>query len=195
MEFPKALLIRFFTETMGLKYLKEEGDFLWFEEGLNKVVVAAYFRDIYEEAELYKQVGALLAQDAAKTYLAALPEALAFVDVRFFKNHGVGLVVVDPSRGVEGVEIKIYAKPRQASSSQVDVSKIAESLKAALSARIDEELKRLEKSLFEKVKAYVDQRLEELRRRQEVKPPEPQQARPAGPIVDNEWVRILRSKT
>ena len=195
MEFPKALLIRFFTETMGLKYLKEEGDFLWFEEGLNKVVVAAYFRDIYEEAELYKQVGALLAQDAAKTYLAALPEALAFVDVRFFKNHGVGLGVVDPSRGAEGVEIKIYAKPRQASASQVDVSKIAESLKAALSARIDEELKRLEKSLFEKVKAYVDQRLEELRRRQEVKPPEPQQARPAGPIVDNEWVRILRSKT
>jgi hypothetical protein len=197
-DFAKLLVVRFFSETLGMKYVGDSGDVMWFEEGLNRVAVVAYFAEVYEEAELYKRVGELLATQAAKMYLAVLPEAAPFIDPKYFKAHGVGLVVVDPSRGPDGVEIKIYAKPRPAPSLN---TRDIEPVKAALVEYLETQLKKIEASLYEKLRRYVDEKIEEIRRqlsavpKQEAvaKPPEPPPAPPSS-IADNEWVKILRSR-
>lgn len=191
MEYVKLLAIRYFTETLGMRYINTDGNVAWLEEGLNKVALGFYFTEVYEGAELYKQVGALLSLNAAKIYLAVLPEAWPFIDSRFFKSHGVGLVVVDPSRGVEGVEVKIYAKPRQISLPQIDV----ESLKATLLEYINTEMKKVETSLFEKLRRYIDQRLEERKVEKTEQPPKKVEERGQSQLLENEWVRILRSKS
>mgnify|MGYP001770628909 FL=1 len=192
MEFPKLLVIRYFSETLGMKFVGEDGDVLWFEDGLNKVAVDVYLSEVYEEAELYKRVAALAGLNAAKAYLAVLPDALAFVDPRFFKNQGIGLVLVDPARGVE---IKIYAKARQAQAPVVDASKVAEAVKAAVLESLKAEIKGLEAALLEKLKKYVDQRLEEFRRQAASQEPSQPERQAEAPALDNEWVRILRSRS
>lgn len=198
MDFAKLLLARFFSETLGMRYVGDSGGVMWFEEGLNRVAVVAYFAEVYEEAELYKRVGELLATTAAKMYLAVLPEAAPFVDPKYFKAHGVGLVVVDPSKGPDGVEIKIYAKPRPAPSlSTRDI----EPIKATLVEYLETQLKKMEASLYEKLRRYIDEKIEEVRRqlsampKQEaaIKSPEPPPTTPSS-VVDNEWVKILRSR-
>jgi hypothetical protein len=162
------------------------------------VAVVAYFAEVYEEAELYKRVGELLATQAAKMYLAVLPEAAPFIDPKYFKAHGVGLVVVDPSKGPDGVEIKIYAKPRPAPSlSTRDI----EPMKATLVEYLETQLKKMEALLYEKLRRYIDEKIEEVRRqlsampKQEaaIKSPEPPPTTPSS-VVDNEWVKILRSR-
>jgi len=197
-DFAKLLVARFFSETLGMRYVGDSGSVMWFEEGLNRVAVAAYFAEVYEEAELYKRVGELLATQAAKMYLAVLPEAAPFIDPKYFKAHGVGLVVVDPSKGPDGVEIKIYAKPRPAPSlSTRDI----EPMKATLVEYLETQLKKMEALLYEKLRRYIDEKIEEVRRqlsampKQEaaIKSPEPPPTTPSS-VVDNEWVKILRSR-
>ena len=198
MDFAKLLVARFFSETLGMRYVGDSGSVMWFEEGLNRVAVVAYFAEVYEEAELYKRVGELLATQAAKMYLAVLPEAAPFIDPKYFKAHGVGLVVVDPSKGPDGVEIKIYAKPRPAPSlSTRDI----EPMKATLVEYLETQLKKMEALLYEKLRRYIDEKIEEVRRqlsampKQEaaIKSPEPPPTTPSS-VVDNEWVKILRSR-
>ena len=198
MDFAKLLVARFFSETLGMRYVGDSGGVMWFEEGLNRVAVVAYFAEVYEEAELYKRVGELLATQAAKMYLAVLPEAAPFIDPKYFKAHGVGLVVVDPSKGPDGVEIKIYAKPRPAPSlSTRDI----EPMKATLVEYLETQLKKMEALLYEKLRRYIDEKIEEVRRqlsampKQEaaIKSPEPPPTTPSS-VVDNEWVKILRSR-
>jgi hypothetical protein len=197
-DFAKLLVARFFSETLGMRYVGDSGSVMWFEEGLNRVAVVAYFAEVYEEAELYKRVGELLATQAAKMYLAVLPEAAPFIDPKYFKAHGVGLVVVDPSKGPDGVEIKIYAKPRPAPSlSTRDI----EPIKATLVEYLETQLKKMEALLYEKLRRYIDEKIEEVRRqlsampKQEaaIKSPEPPPTTPSS-VVDNEWVKILRSR-
>ncbi|MFN3804342.1 MAG: hypothetical protein ACK4SY_04745 [Pyrobaculum sp.] len=196
MEYVKLLAIRYFAETLGMRYINTDGNVAWFEEGLNKVALGFYLTEIYEGAELYKQVGALLSLNAVKIYLAVLPEAWPFVDSKYFKSHGVGLMVVDPSRGVEGVEVKIYAKPRQISFPQFDINKIVDSLKATLLEYINTEIKKLETSLYEKLRKYVDQKLEERRVEKREQPPKrAEEPAERSKLLENEWVRILRSKS
>ena len=198
MDFAKLLVARFFSETLGMRYVGDSGSVMWFEEGLNRVAVVAYFAEVYEEAELYKRVGELLATQAAKMYLAVLPEAAPFIDPKYFKAHGVGLVVVDPSKGPDGVEIKIYAKPRPAPSlSTRDI----EPMKVTLVEYLETQLKKMEALLYEKLRRYIDEKIEEVRRqlsampKQEaaIKSPEPPPTTPSS-VVDNEWVKILRSR-
>lgn len=200
MDFVKLLLVRYFSETLGMKYVGESGSIVWFEEGLNRVAVLPYFAEVYEEAEVYKRVGELMGVAAAKVYLAVLPEAAPFVDPRYFKNQGVGLVVVDPARGLDGVEIKIFAKPRPTPTA--DSGRLAESLRASLAEYLDAQLKKLEASLYEKLRRYVDEKIEEIRRQLPAsakpetapKPPEAPPPAPPSSVADNEWVRILRSR-
>lgn len=175
-----------------MKYIGESGWILLFEEGLNKVAVGVYFSEIYEEAEIYKRVGELLTKEVSKIYLAILPEATLFIDPRYFKNQGVGVVVVDPSRGLEGVEIKIFAKPRLTATTVADTNKF-EILKSTMLEYINSQLKKLEETLYEKLKRYIDQRIEEVRRQTGGQPPRETQVTP-GSVVENEWVRILRSR-
>ena len=200
MDFVKLLLVRYFSETLGMKYVGESGSIVWFEEGLNRVAVLPYFAEVYEEAEVYKRVGELMGVAVAKVYLAVLPEAAPFVDPRYFKNQGVGLVVVDPARGLDGVEIKIFAKPRPTPTA--DSGRLAESLRASLAEYLDAQLKKLEASLYEKLRRYVDEKIEEIRRQLPAsakpetapKPPEAPPPAPPSSVADNEWVRILRSR-
>lgn len=200
MDFVKLLLVRYFSETLGMRYVGESGNVVWFEEGLNRVAVLPYFAEVYEEAEVYKRVGELMGVAAAKVYLAVLPEAAPFVDPRYFKNQGVGLVVVDPARGLDGVEIKIFARPRPTPTA--DSGRLAESLRASLAEYLDAQLKRLEASLYEKLRRYVDEKIEEIRRQLPAsakpetapKPPETPPPAPPSSVADNEWVRILRSR-
>ncbi|MGB9705617.1 MAG: hypothetical protein ACPL3C_09220 [Pyrobaculum sp.] len=196
MEFPKVLVIRHFTEVLGMRYTGEQGEVLWFEDGLNKVAVGLYLSELYEEGELYKRVAALAGLEASKVYLAVLPEGAVFVDPRFFKSQGVGLVVMDSSRGVDGVEVKIYAKARQLQAASVDAGRLAEAVKASVAEYLREQLKALEASITEKVKRYVDQRLEEFRRAAPSAQEPPRAVQEAGgpAVLDNEWVRILRSR-
>jgi len=199
-DFVKLLLVRYFSETLGMKYVGESGSIVWFEEGLNRVAVLPYFAEVYEEAEVYKRVGELMGVAAAKVYLAVLPEAAPFVDPRYFKNQGVGLVVVDPARGLDDVEIKIFAKPRPTPTA--DSGRLAESLRASLAEYLDAQLKKLEASLYEKLRRYVDEKIEEIRRQLPAsakpetapKPPEAPPPAPPSSVADNEWVRILRSR-
>lgn len=193
MEFPKALVIRHFSEVLGMRYVGESNDVLWFEDGLNKVAVYIYFSELYEEAELYKHLTAVVNLNAAKIYLAVLPEAMAFIDSKFFKSQGIGLVVVDPTRGVEGVDVKIYAKARQHYAPVPNSEKLIEAVKTAVLEQLNAQIKTLESSIFEKLKRYIDQRLEEYKVAPPSKPPAPPP--PGGsPVVENEWVRILRSR-
>jgi hypothetical protein len=179
-----------------MRYIGEQGEVLWFEDGLNKVAVGLYFSELYEEGELYKRVAALAGLEASKIYLAVLPEGAMFVDPRFFKSQGVGLVVVDPSKGLEGVEVKIYAKARQFQAASIDVGRLAEAVKASVVEYLREQLKALEASIIEKVRRYVDQKLEEFRRATSPVQEPPKAVHEAGgpPVLDNEWVRILRSR-
>ncbi|WP_281011706.1 hypothetical protein [Pyrobaculum neutrophilum] len=192
-DLPKLLLVKFFSETLGMRYAGESGWVLLFDEGLNRVAVGVYLAEVYEEAEMYKRVGELLGLGASKIFLAVLPEAMPFVDPRYFKSQGLGLVVVDPSKGPEGVEIKIFAKPRP--TPQADLGR-ADAVRTALMEYVNSQLKKLEETLYEKLKRYVDQRLEEIKRREttpESPRAEPQPAAPSS-VAENEWVRILRSR-
>jgi len=196
-DFVKLLLIKYFSETLGMKYVGEDNNIVWFEEGFNKVAVGLFFAEVYEETELYKRVGELIGVAASKVYLAVLPEATPFIDSRYFKTQGVGLVVVDPSKGLDGVEIKIFAKPRPAPS--VDVGELTESLKALLMEHLEVQLKKIESSLHERLRRYVDEKIEELRRQlstsKEAGKPAETPHTSVGSVADNEWVRILRSRS
>ncbi|MGC8994820.1 MAG: hypothetical protein ACP5J0_05395 [Pyrobaculum sp.] len=196
MEFPKVLVIRHFTEVLGMRYAGEQDEVLWFEDGMNKVAVGLYLSELYEEGELYKRVAVLAGLEASKVYLAILPEGAVYVDPRFFKSQGVGLVVVDPSRGVDGVEVKIYAKARRFQAASIDAGKLAEAVKASVAEYLREQLKALEASIMEKVRKYIDQRLEEFRRAAPSVQEPPRAVQEAGgpAVLDNEWVRILRSR-
>jgi hypothetical protein len=195
-EFPKVLVIRHFAEVLGMRYIGEQDDVLWFEDGMNKVAVGLYLSELYEEGELYKRVAVLAGLEASKVYLAILPEGAVYVDPRFFKSQGVGLVVVDPSRGVDGVEVKIYAKARRFQAASIDAGKLAEAVKASVAEYLREQLKALEASIMEKVRKYIDQRLEEFRRAASPVQEPPRAVQEAGgpAVLDNEWVRILRSR-
>jgi hypothetical protein len=82
------------------------------------------------------------------------------------------------------------------------LGRFAESLKASLAEHLDVQLKKLEASLYEKLRRYVDEKIEEMRRqllasaRPEAAPKPPEAPPPAPPssVADNEWVRILRSR-
>ncbi len=210
MDFVQLLTVRYFTEVLGMRYLKTEGNAAWFEEGLNKVVVGFYFSEIYEEGELYKAVGVLLSQNAAKTYLVVFPEALPHVDSRYFKTSGVGLVVVDPTKVDKAevdkaVEVKIYAKPRYTTelnlgtleSVKSDIAKYIETEMKKLHEQISLELKKIENTLYEKLRVYIDQKIErsKLEARGGGESGREDGDRQRGGILDNEWVRILRSKS
>lgn len=190
---PRLLLLKFLAEAMGMRLIEERPGLLLLQEGLNRVAVRALFAEIYEEAELYKAAGEALATVAEKAYLAVLPPATPYLDSRYLKSQGLGLIVVDPSKGPEGVEVRLHARPRPLGGPPSD-PKALESLRAALWESLRGELKRLEEALYERIKLYIDRRLEELRRQavQETHRQEP--PRPSGGLLDNEWVRVLRER-
>lgn len=196
MDFIKLVVARYFTEVLGMKYLEEKDDVLWFEEGLNKVAVGVYVSDFYEEGELYKRINVLMGLGAVKTFLAVLPDALPYVDARHFKSIGLGLVVVELDKGVEGVYVKIFPRARQIQSvaAVADHERLVETLKAQLTAYVESQLRRIENALYERLKNYIDQRLAEFKPQPQ---PEPKATPPGGQqpqLAANEWVRILRSK-
>lgn len=192
---PRLLLLRFLAEAMGMRLVEERPGLLLLQEGFNRVAVRMLFSDVYEEAELYKAAGEALAAAAEKAYLAVLPPATPFLDSRYLKGQGLGLIVVDPSRGPEGVEVRLHARPRQSGTPSAD-PKALEGLRSSLWEALQGELRRLEASLYERLKAYVDRRLEELKRQaaQEVREPPRREPAAGGSLADNEWVRVLRER-
>lgn len=210
MDFVKLLVTRYFTDVLGMKYVEERENALLFIEGFNKVAVGVYAADFYEESELYKKVGALAGLDAVKIYLAVLPSALPYIDAKYFKNVGVGLVVVDVDKGVDGVDVKIFPKPRQTSTATIDTEKVLEVLRTQLLNYIESQIKRIENSLYEKLKNYIDQKIAEVKKLLtefnqtgvEIKRLQPEssqtgasQTSQPNTLLSNDWVRILRSKS
>lgn len=198
MELARYLLIRYLSEVLGFKLESERDDYLVLYDGGNRVVVKVHFVDLYEEADIYKRINELLQQDFDKAFIAVLRDALPLVDPKHLKALGVGLISVDPSKGLEGVEIKVQAKARPRQIQQSDLSRILSAVNAAVAEAISRESKRIEEDLFKKLKAYVDKALEELRHEfsaarsmPQQKPPE-QQTSPS--IAENEWVKLLRRR-
>lgn len=197
MEIARYLLIRYLSEVLGFRLDSEKDDYLVLYDGGNKVVVKIYFTDLYEEVEIYKRINELLQQDYDKAFIAVMRDALPLVDPKHMRSLGVGLISVDPSRGLDGVEVKIQAKARPKQIAQLDLSKILSAVNAAVAEAMSREGKRIEEEVFNKVKIYVDKALEDLRRELAAgRPPQqaqPQQQTPAS-ITDNEWVKLLRRR-
>ncbi len=195
MELARYLLIRYLTEVLGFKLESERGDDLALLDGANKVSVKAYFADIYEEAEIYKKINELLQQDCDKAYIALAKDALPLVDPKHLKALGVGLISVDPSRGLEGVELRMPARARPRPAQQVDLSKILGAVNAAVAEAVSRESKRIEEEVFKKLKSYVDKALEDVRRELAAGKAE-QRTEQQGPpsIAENEWVKLIRRR-
>jgi len=194
-ELARYLLIRYLTEVLGFKLESERGDDLVLLDGANKVSVKAYFADIYEEAEIYKKINELLQQDCDKAYIALAKDALPLVDPKHLKALGVGLISVDPSRGLEGVELRMPARARPRPAQQVDLSKILGAVNAAVAEAVSRESKRIEEEVFKKLKSYVDKALEDVRRELAAGKAE-QRTEQRGPpsIAENEWVKLIRRR-
>jgi hypothetical protein len=194
-ELARYLLIRYLTEVLGFKLESERGDDLALLDGANKVSVKAYFADIYEEAEIYKKINELLQQDCDKAYIALAKDALPLVDPKHLKALGVGLISVDPSRGLEGVELRMPARARPRPAQQVDLSKILGAVNAAVAEAVSRESKRIEEEVFKKLKSYVDKALEDVRRELAAGKAE-QRTEQQGPpsIAENEWVKLIRRR-
>ncbi|KUO84372.1 MAG: hypothetical protein RXO32_03705 [Thermoproteus sp.] len=195
MELARYLLIRYLTEVLGFKLESERGDDLALLDGANRVSVKAYFADIYEEAEIYKKINELLQQDCDKAYIALAKDALPLVDPKHLKALGVGLISVDPSRGLEGVELRMPARARPRPAQQVDLSKILGAVNAAVAEAVSRESKRIEEEVFKKLKSYVDKALEDVRRELAAGKAE-QRTEQQGPpsIAENEWVKLIRRR-
>ncbi|MFP3168862.1 MAG: hypothetical protein RXQ56_08465 [Thermoproteus sp.] len=195
MELARYLLIRYLTEVLGFKLESERGDDLALLDGANRVSVKAYFADIYEEAEIYKKINELLQQDCDKAYIALAKDALPLVDPKHLKALGVGLISVDPSRGLEGVELRMPARARPRPAQQVDLSKILGAVNAAVAEAVSRESKRIEEEVFKKLKSYVDKALEDVRRELAAGKAE-QRTEQRGPpsIAENEWVKLIRRR-
>lgn len=195
MELARYLLIRYLTEVLGFKLESERGDDLALLDGANRVSVKAYFADIYEEAEIYKKINELLQQDCDKAYIALVKDALPLVDPKHLKALGVGLISVDPSRGLEGVELRMPARARPRPAQQVDLSKILGAVNAAVAEAVSRESKRIEEEVFKKLKSYVDKALEDVRRELAAGKAE-QRTEQRGPpsIAENEWVKLIRRR-
>ncbi len=195
MELARYLLIRYLTEVLGFKLESERGDDLALLDGANRVSVKAYFADIYEEAEIYKKINELLQQDCDKAYIALAKDALPLVDPKHLKALGVGLISVDPSRGLEGVELRMPARARPRPAQQVDLSKILGAVNAAVAEAVSRESKRIEEEVFKKLKSYVDKALEDVRRELAAGKAE-QHTEQRGPpsIAENEWVKLIRRR-
>ncbi|KUO87693.1 MAG: hypothetical protein AT715_06170 [Thermoproteus sp. JCHS_4] len=195
MELARYLLIRYLTEVLGFKLESERGDDLSLLDGANRVSVKAYFADIYEEAEIYKKINELLQQDCDKAYIALAKDALPLVDPKHLKALGVGLISVDPSRGLEGVELRMPARARPRPAQQVDLSKILGAVNAAVAEAVSRESKRIEEEVFKKLKSYVDKALEDVRRELAAGKAE-QRTEQRGPpsIAENEWVKLIRRR-
>jgi hypothetical protein len=194
-ELARYLLIRYLTEVLGFKLESERGDDLALLDGANRVSVKAYFADIYEEAEIYKKINELLQQDCDKAYIALAKDALPLVDPKHLKALGVGLISVDPSRGLEGVELRMPARARPRPAQQVDLSKILGAVNAAVAEAVSRESKRIEEEVFKKLKSYVDKALEDVRRGLIAGKAE-QRTEQQGPpsIAENEWVKLIRRR-
>jgi hypothetical protein len=194
-ELARYLLIRYLTEVLGFKLESERGDDLALLDGANRVSVKAYFADIYEEAEIYKKINELLQQDCDKAYIALVKDALPLVDPKHLKALGVGLISVDPSRGLEGVELRMPARARPRPAQQVDLSKILGAVNAAVAEAVSRESKRIEEEVFKKLKSYVDKALEDVRRELAAGKAE-QRTEQRGPpsIAENEWVKLIRRR-
>jgi hypothetical protein len=194
-ELARYLLIRYLTEVLGFKLESERGDDLALLDGANRVSVKAYFADIYEEAEIYKKINELLQQDCDKAYIALAKDALPLVDPKHLKALGVGLISVDPSRGLEGVELRMPARARPRPAQQVDLSKILGAVNAAVAEAVSRESKRIEEEVFKKLKSYVDKALEDVRRELAAGKAE-QRTEQQGPpsIAENEWVKLIRRR-
>jgi hypothetical protein len=194
-ELARYLLIRYLTEVLGFKLESERGDDLSLLDGANRVSVKAYFADIYEEAEIYKKINELLQQDCDKAYIALAKDALPLVDPKHLKALGVGLISVDPSRGLEGVELRMPARARPRPAQQVDLSKILGAVNAAVAEAVSRESKRIEEEVFKKLKSYVDKALEDVRRELAAGKAE-QRTEQRGPpsIAENEWVKLIRRR-
>ncbi|MCI4464437.1 MAG: hypothetical protein JHC22_01400 [Thermoproteus sp.] len=195
MELARYLLIRYLTEVLGFRLESERGDDLALLDGANRVSVKAYFADIYEEAEIYKKINELLQQDCDKAYIALAKDALPLVDPKHLKSLGVGLISVDPSRGLEGVELRMPARARPRPAQQVDLSKILGAVNAAVAEAVSRESKRIEEEVFKKLKSYVDKALEDVRRELAAGKAE-QRTEQQGPpsIAENEWVKLIRKR-
>jgi hypothetical protein len=194
-ELARYLLIRYLTEVLGFRLESERGDDLALLDGANRVSVKAYFADIYEEAEIYKKINELLQQDCDKAYIALAKDALPLVDPKHLKSLGVGLISVDPSRGLEGVELRMPARARPRPAQQVDLSKILGAVNAAVAEAVSRESKRIEEEVFKKLKSYVDKALEDVRRELAAGKAE-QRTEQQGPpsIAENEWVKLIRKR-
>lgn len=199
MELARYLLIRYLSEVLGFKLESEKDDYLVFYDGGNKVFVKMHFADLYEETEIYKRINELLQQDFDKAFIAVLKDALPLVDPKHLRALGVGLISVDPPKGLEGVEIKIQAKARPRQAQQLDLARILNAVNAAVAEAVGREGKRIEDELFKKLKAYVDKALEELRRELYAARPAPSPSRPEqqtpSSIAENEWVKLLRRRS
>jgi hypothetical protein len=202
-ELARYLLIRYLTEVLGFRLESEKDDYLVFLDAANRVLVKAYFTDIYEEAEIYKKINELLQQDCDKAYIAVAKDALPLIDPKHLKTLGVGLISVDPSKGLEGVEVRMPARARPRPAQQIDIARILSAVNAAVAEAVGRESRRIEEEVFRKVKSYVDKALEDVRRElaalsdRQVPPARPaQRAEAQSPpsITDNEWVKLLRRR-
>lgn len=194
MELARYLLLRFLTEVWGFRLDSESGDLISLYDGNNRVLVKTFFTDIYDEVEIYKKINELTQQDYDKAFIAVLASALFLIDPKHLRSLGIGLISVDPSKGLEGVEVKLPARPRARPIQQrLDTAEVLDMINKVLKDTIDRELKRVEAELYNRIKEYIDRRLESLK--QPATPPQ-QPEKPTGqqPILDNEWVKILRKR-
>lgn len=201
MEIARYLLIRFLTEVWGFRLDSESGSILVLRDGGNRVVVKTIFLDVYEEAALYKEVSELAKYDYDKAFIAVLPSGLPLIDPKHLRSLGIGLISVDPSRGLDGVEMRLPARPRDRPQTPgVDMARIISAVNAAVAEALNKEAKRIEEELYERLRRYVDKAVEDLRRELAARPPatapaqQPQPSAPRQAVEENEWVKILRKR-
>lgn len=199
MELARYLLIRFLTEEKGFKLDSDKGDILILYDGKNKVIIKILFLDIYEETILYKHINELMRYDFDKAYIAILPHGLPLVDPKHFRSLGLGLISVDPTRGLDGVEVRLDAAARERPQQQQIDTKVLSAVNAAVAEALNREIRRVEEELYNRLKGYVERELEGLRRALAERQAPQQQAGaqappPRAPIAENEWVKLLRRR-
>jgi hypothetical protein len=200
-EISRYLLIRFLTEVWGFRLDSESSGVLILRDGGNRVVVKTIFLDVYEEAALYKEISELAKYDYDKAFIAVLPSGLPLIDPRHLKSLGIGLISVDPPRGLDGVEMRLPAKPRDRPQAPgVDMARIINAVNSAVAEALNKEAKKIEEELYERLRRYVDKAVEDLRRELAARPPvgptqqQPQPSTPRQAVEENEWVKILRKR-
>jgi len=194
MEIAKFLLIRYFSETWGYKLAEEGEGLLVFIDGENTVGIAYSFSDFYEESELYKLIGQLASMDYNKLYLAVAPDASPYLDAKYMKSLGIGLVIVDVSKGIEGVEIKIPAKARSRRQlPQIDLDKlkreITEELKKSILQEIYKEILNIKNDIINQIRNYINEN--KVGRETAV---EQAESNLPDDLRGNQWIKILKSK-